>query len=122
MIHTFNFHIKKGDFCIIKSPIKHEEFAYPKNNIVVIPENSVLRVDRISIKTHSSSHERYEVEFYFLSKKNKHIVTDYKIPNKLVISIYDLNGIQYSLVKEDEIDAHVNGLMRKYKIGNLLTE
>lgn len=119
MIHEFNFHIKKGDFCILHDTIKFTIYQYPNNNIIDIPINTVLRVDRISIKTHSS-HERYEVEFYFLAKKNKHIVTEYKIPNKLTISIYELNGIKYSLVKEEDIDTHVNGLMRKHKIETLL--
>jgi hypothetical protein len=119
MIHEFSFHIKKGDYIVLHNPIKYNYYSYPNNGVATIPENAVLRVERISIKTHSV-HERYEVEFYFLVKKNKHIKTENKIPNKITIEIYDLNGVKYSLVKEEDIDTKVNALLRKHKIENLI--
>ncbi len=119
MIHEFSFYIKKGDFVILHSPITYTYFDYPNRGVAIIPVNSVLRVDRISIKTHSK-HERYEIEFYFLVKKNKHIKTEYKIPNKVTIEIYELNGVKYSIVKEEDIDKKVNALLRQHKIENLI--
>ncbi len=121
MIHEFGFHIKKDDFIILQTPLTYSYYAYPKNGVAILPVNTVLRVDKLNIKT-DSANPNDEIEFYYLVKKNKHIKTEEKIPNKIVLSIYNLNGVKYSLVKEEDIDTYVNGLMRKHKIDTLLIE
>ena len=115
MIYEFSFHIKIGDYCILHTPIEYPYYDYPNTYKVIIPENSVLRVDKLNIKT-DSTNPNDEIEFYFLGKKNKHIITDYKVPGLISISIYKLNGIKYSLVKEENIEVTINSLLRKYKI------
>jgi hypothetical protein len=121
MIHEFSFHIKKGDYIILHTTLPYTYYSYPKNLVTTIPTNSVLRIDKLNIKT-DSSNPAHEIEFYFLVKKNKHIKSDSKIPNKIVVSIYELNGVKYSIVKEENIDTTVNSLLRKHKIECLLSE
>ena len=121
MIHEFSFHILKDDFIILQTPIKYIRNHYPNNINCIIPENSVLRVDKLNIKS-DSTNPASEIEFYFLVKMNKHIKSEYKIPNKIVTSIYELNGVKYNIVKKEHIDKTVESLLRKSKINILLSE
>lgn len=130
-IFEFNFEFDIKDYIIIHSELKRTtvtiEFDYVKqvNNrtetTCIIPANSILRIDNITM---GGRYKRSAVDivFTFLVKKNKHINLDYKIPNKIIFDVYELNGLKYSILKEDEVDKKMESLIRKNKINNILNE
>ncbi len=128
-IHEFNFEFNDKDFIIIYTDLKFttvsEIFDYAKQkyhrteNSIIIPINSILRIENITM---GGQYKRgaVDVVFTFLVKKNKHIKTEYKIPNRFIFNVYELNGFKYSILKEDEVDKKMKSLIRKDKINNLL--
>lgn len=122
-METFNFKFDSGEYIVIESPLTaavHVQdpatFQWVWKNKIV-PPTAILRIDNITM---GGQYKRASVEvvFSFLVRKNKHI-KEAGIPKKFNVSVYDLNGLAYRVLKESEVETEMNVLLRKMKIENL---
>jgi hypothetical protein len=120
-VYDFSFNLREGDYILTYTSILIKEKIEGKYIDIVIPENTILRIDNVTMGGRFKR-SAVDIIFSFLVKKNKHLNIDYKIPNKISIDVYSLNGLKYLVLNETNVDIKVKSLLRKSKIQKILSD
>jgi hypothetical protein len=123
MIEKFNFNLNYNEYIVIQNDFVTEFYDYKEKKTikgVTIPKNTILKVDNISMGGYQYKTGLYIV-FVHTKKINKHVKE--KLPSKFKVMACELNGMEYIIYESLEaVEKKINGLKRKSKIENLLSE